>query len=81
MMDWQWGWGAMMFGGLGMLLFWGLVVGLVIWGVRGLAGSSGPATPPGSSPPTPLEILQARYARGEISREEYETIRRDLQSV
>lgn len=79
MMDWQWGWGAMMFGGLGMLLFWGLVVGLVIWGVRGLAGSSGPA--PGSSPPTPLEILQARYARGEISREEYETIRRDLQSV
>ena len=28
---------------------------------------------------TPLEILQARYARGEISREEYEQMRRDLE--
>jgi putative membrane protein len=28
---------------------------------------------------TPLEILKARYARGEISREEYEEMRRDLE--
>ena len=28
---------------------------------------------------TPLEILKARYARGEISREEYEQMRRDLE--
>ena len=28
---------------------------------------------------TPLEILKARYARGEISREEYEQLRRDLE--
>jgi putative membrane protein len=27
---------------------------------------------------TPLEILQARYAQGEISREEYEQMRLDL---
>jgi putative membrane protein len=27
---------------------------------------------------TPLEILKARYARGEISHEEYEQMRRDL---
>jgi uncharacterized membrane protein len=26
----------------------------------------------------PLEILQTRYAKGEITREEYEAIRRDL---
>ena len=29
---------------------------------------------------TPLEILKARYARGEISREEYDQIHRDLES-
>lgn len=83
MMDWNWGWGAMMAGGLGMLVFWGLVLGLVVWAVRGFGGSN-PQHPPSStqpgSQPTALEILQARYARGEISREEYETIRRDLQS-
>lgn len=29
---------------------------------------------------TPLEIVQKRYARGEISKEEYETLRQDLTS-
>jgi putative membrane protein len=29
---------------------------------------------------TPLETLKARYARGEISREEYELMRRDLEA-
>ena len=28
---------------------------------------------------TPLEILKARYARGEISREEYDQMHRDLE--
>ncbi len=31
-----------------------------------------------SSTQSPLEILQTRYAKGEINRDEYETIRRDL---
>lgn len=84
MMDWHWGWGAMMFGGLGMLVFWGLVLGVVVWAVRGFAGLNPPHPPSGAaskSQPTALELLQARYARGEISREEYETIRRDLQTT
>lgn len=34
---------------------------------------------PGGSGQTPREILEARYARGEISREEYEQVRRDLE--
>ncbi len=35
----------------------------------------------GSAPTgeTPLEVLKARYARGEINREEYEQMRRDLE--
>jgi uncharacterized membrane protein len=37
------------------------------------------ASPP-SSPgvPTPSEVVKMRYARGEITREEYETIRKDI---
>lgn len=29
---------------------------------------------------TPLEILKARYARGEISREEFERMRKDIEA-
>lgn len=32
----------------------------------------------GSPPATPLEILQTRYARGEIDRAQYEQMKRDL---
>lgn len=84
MMNWNWGWGGMMGGGLGMIAFWVLVIALVIWAVRGLTENSRQSQPPAGTPggerPTPLEILQARYARGEVSRDEYEAIRRDLQS-
>ncbi|HXF61056.1 MAG TPA: SHOCT domain-containing protein [Caldilineaceae bacterium] len=79
MMDWNWGWGTMMVGGLGMLAFWGLLIALALWTMRAVAGSGGHSQTRNNQP-TPLEILQARYARGEINREEYETIRRDLQS-
>lgn len=34
---------------------------------------------PNKTDQTPLEILKARYARGEISREEYDQVRLDLQ--
>jgi putative membrane protein len=34
----------------------------------------------GQSGKTVLDILKERYARGEISREEYDEMRRDLQS-
>lgn len=89
MMHWNLGWGAMMIGGLGMLVFWGLVVGLVIWGIRSFTGTDDNSRLPvnyagpqaGGTRPTPLEILQGRYASGEISREEYESIRHDLNST
>jgi len=36
-------------------------------------------TKPAQNSQTPLEILKARYAAGEISREEYERMRLDLE--
>lgn len=35
---------------------------------------------PAQTGQSPVELLKARYARGEISREEYEQIRQDLGS-
>lgn len=35
---------------------------------------------PAQTRQTPLEILKARYARGEITGEEYDQMRRDLES-
>jgi putative membrane protein len=68
------GWG-MGFGGPIMLIFWLLVVIAIVVFVKWLSAQ---ASPPQSRDRSPLEVLQDRYARGEISREEYEEKRRDL---
>lgn len=59
---------------LWMLLFWALVIGGIVWLISVLRPREGPA-----GPEDPLETLRRRYARGEISREQYEEMRRDLQ--
>jgi putative membrane protein len=77
-MDWGW----MLSGGLGMLLFWGVLIVLVVLALRGLAGgATNNATGDNlhhAPAPSPLEILQARYARGEISQEEYREMKATL---
>ncbi len=67
------GWG-MGFGWFFMLLFWALVILGIIAIVKWLSGSNG------ERQKTALDILQERYARGDISREEYEEKKRDLQA-
>lgn len=62
----------MLFGGIWMLLFWGAIIWLIVWGVSRLAGGARPAED------EPLEIARRRYARGEITREQYEQLRQDL---
>lgn len=78
------GWGWMLFGGLAIVIFGGGLIALLVLAVRGLTGSGSTArqtdTPQSSTQP-PLEILQARYARGEISKQEYETVWQDLQAI
>ena len=71
------GWGHMIFGGLMMILFWGGLITAIVLAVRYLGGSRhGGGT--AQAPPTPLDILKERYARGEIDREEFEERRRAL---
>ena len=77
MMDWNWGWGwgGMLIGGLFMLVFWGGLIALIVWGITRAVQPSG-GTPHYSK--TPLDIAKERYARGEITKEEFEQIKRDL---
>lgn len=71
------GWG-MGLGFIFMLLFWGLVILGIAALIRWLMMPSSPNR--GSRDKSPLEIVQERYARGEIDREEYEQKKRDLES-
>ena len=69
------GWGFGM--GLGMWVFWILLVVIIIVLVKVISPGSGssPTTPDKS----PMEILEARYARGEIDEEEFHRRRRELE--
>ena len=72
------GWWGMGFGWIFMILFWGLLIlaiaALAKWLMQQPPGGAS------SRDKTPLQILQERYARGEIDREEYEQKRQDLVS-
>ena len=54
-----------------------LVVGvilLIVWLVRRQPSISTP-----SSPTTPIEILKTRYAKGEITKEQFEQMKKDVE--
>jgi putative membrane protein len=66
-----------------MMMGFGLIVVLLLIGVVAAAVGWRPQSNQMGSDQTtrtPLEIVKARYARGEISREEYDQVRMDLQA-
>ncbi|WP_227370703.1 SHOCT domain-containing protein [Halomonas sp. M20] len=71
------GWDHMFFGGIMMVLFWGGIIAFVIWlfrsPERGINSGAGVYKRPSA-----LDLLQERYARGEIDKQEYEERKRDL---
>lgn len=67
-----WGWGMSIFGALFMLLVVGLIVWLVVYLARSDQGR-------GTATKGALDLLDERYARGEIDREEYLERRADLE--
>ncbi len=75
------GWGGMIFGGVMMLIFWGSLIALIFWGVRSLISHNDVRqSRTGMAPLSAREILDQRYARGEITRDEYESMKVDLAS-
>ncbi len=73
------GLGGMMFGGLMMLAFWVLVILGVIWLVLTLtrSGQTAAVLPAANKP---LDILRERYAKGEITKEQYEEMKGALET-
>jgi putative membrane protein len=69
-------------GGLGliwMLLFWGGLILLAIWLVSLLFPAVKKSDPPDNTPVSAVEILKERYARGELTGEEYQQMIETLQ--
>jgi len=67
------------FGGGFMWIIWILFIVAVIWIIRS-AASSGSSNPPPATRESALEILKARYARGEITAEEYKRMRQEIET-
>lgn len=79
MMGWgNQGYGMGWFGGIFMILFWVVVIAGIIFAIRYL--TTGKVGPGEESSREPLEILKERYARGEITTEEYEERKKVLES-
>jgi putative membrane protein len=75
----MWGIGMGLGGGLVMVLFWGALIVGAVWLARSLFPNS--QQPPASSTRSEAsaeDILKQRYARGEISKDQYDQMRRDL---
>ncbi len=74
-MHWDYGWGmGFGFGWLLMILFWVILVLGVVYLIKLIAVG----TKKVEKEETALDILKKRYAKGEISKEEFEKMKDDL---
>jgi len=55
-----------------MVIFWGGFIWAVVWGISRLSARDHPTHEP------PLGVAKRRYASGEIAKEQFEQLRRDL---
>lgn len=68
------GFGGMWFG----WIFWIVIIGLIIYLIVRLTNQKSSGTGK-ISDETPLDVLKKRYARGEITKEEFDSLKKDLQ--
>ncbi len=74
---------SMGFGAWGFLfmgLFWIVIIAGSIWLLSNLFPKNNRSQAPQADNATAIEILKLRYARGELTNEEYESIRYDLEN-
>jgi putative membrane protein len=74
------GWGPMMGPGYGGMVMWMIFLAVLIavviyWLVRGEKSKTKDRSPD----ETPIDILKKRYAKGEITKEEFERMKKDLE--
>jgi len=81
--NWQEGYGHMMwggghgiFGGLMMILFWGIVIALIVFAVKWFNDNQGGGN---RGKRDALEILRERFASGEIDEKEFDSRRKALE--
>lgn len=76
---WMNGWGMGGFGMLFMVLFWGVLIAGIVFLIRWIAQNKGnrgdSSVGTGSQA---MDILKERYARGEITRDEFESMKREI---
>ncbi len=74
------GWYGMVLGPLMMIIVIAAIIVLVVLAVRWLGGGGHGSSPHTQAPAakTPLDILEERFARGEIDKDEFEERRRVL---
>ena len=68
------------FGFLFMIIVWGVIIAAAVWVGRYLLNMNGDLNNVLSNTrkKSALEILENRYARGEITREEFESMKKDI---
>lgn len=77
-MDYGWGWGMMAVHGFGWILLLALVIVVAVILFRSFGPAAGLDNGRSAGPRSASEILDARYASGEIDREEYLSKKKDL---
>lgn len=62
-------------------IFWLVILGVIVWlAVTLINRSTGPKYREYKTKDTPLDVLRRRYARGEISKEEFREMKAELRS-
>lgn len=72
-------WGGGYWGGSFMIIFWILVIVAIFLGIRWAVRSGGSASAPDRKE-TALDVLKRRYASGEIDRDQFMSMKKDLEN-
>ena len=64
-------------GVIGMIAFWALVIAGIVWLVRNASSGAGNNSRV-SAHESPLDILKTRYAKGELTKEQFESMKKDI---
>ena len=68
--------GWTIFGGIMMIVFWVAIIALVVWGIKKLSEKNPDSK--NEDRRDPVDVAKERYAKGEITKLEFEQIKRDI---